>query len=164
MKPKYRLQPVVDVREKAKQEAARVVALRREQLANAEEKLRYCERAVEDCCEQQKEVRGRMLEETELGTEAQRLVAYRTHLKDLQNKEAELIIAVEKQHIVVKRAEAELENALAALIESSKELKVIEKHKQQWRERSLRDMERREQKLNDEIGAILYERSERRSN
>lgn len=163
MKLKYRLQPVVDVRDRAKKEAARIVAVRREQLANAEAQLRRCEQAVEDCRAQQAEVRARMLDEATLGTEVRRMVEYRTHLKDLNNKEKELIAEVERQHIVVKRAEAELENALAVLVESSKELKVIEKHREQWRERERQQTEKREQKLNDEIGAILYERSERRS-
>lgn len=163
MKLKYRLQPVVDVRDRAKQEAARIVAVRREQLASAEAQLLRCEQAVENCRNQQSEARTRMLDEAELGTEVQRMVEYRTHLTDLHNKEKELIAEVEKQHLVVKRAEAELENALAVLIESSKELKVIEKHREQWRERERHQTEKREQKLNDEIGAILYERSERRS-
>ena len=157
------MQPVVDMREKAKQEAGRLVSLKREQLFQAEMELKRCEQAVEDCRQQQKEVKTRMLKEAEEGIEAHNIVGYRTHLSDLRKKEEELIVEVEKQRNVVARAETELENALAALIDASKELKVIETHRENWHEQRRREFEKREQKLNDEIGAILYERSERRS-
>ena len=157
-KEKYRLQSVLDVRDRAKQDAARTVAARRAQLAEAEAELARREQAVEDCRARQVEARARMVEETKEGAEAHRLVAHRTHLTDLRETEAQLLAAVGQQKNVVARAEAEVEKALAALVEAAKELQVMEKHRETWRERLRRDGARREQKLNDEIGAILRER------
>jgi flagellar export protein FliJ len=157
-KNKYRLQPVLDVRDRVKKEATRRVVQRRAQLAEAEAELALRERALEGCRAQQIEARAKMLHEMEAGTEARRLVTHRTHLADLRNTEDELIESVGQQRSVVARAEGELENALAALVEASKEVRAIEKHREEWGLRVRRADERREQKLSDEIGAILHGR------
>jgi sugar-specific transcriptional regulator TrmB len=49
---KYRLQSVMDARERLKQEAARLVASRRAQLDEAERELARRESALEECREQ----------------------------------------------------------------------------------------------------------------
>jgi flagellar export protein FliJ len=157
-KNKYRLQPVLDVRDRVKQEAMRRVALRRAQLAEAEAELARRERALADCRAQQVEARAKMLNEMEPGTEAGHLVTHRTHLADLRNRESGLINGVEQQHAAVARAEGELENALAALVEASKEVRAIEKHREDWGQRVRRAEQLREQKLSDEIGSILHGR------
>ena len=155
---KYRLQSVMDARERAKQDAARLLALRRAQLSDAEEELARRKDAVERCRQQQRDVRAKMLEEGERGAEARRLVEYRTHLSDLRAKEEELTDAVAQQRVAVARAEREVEAALSNLAEASKEFRVVEKHREHWREDRRRDATRREQKLGDEIATTLRRR------
>lgn len=155
---KYRLQPVLDVREQAKREAERLLAARAAQLAEAEEELARRLREVESCRGRQAAAREEMLEEMNAGAEARRALTHRTHLADLRAREEELRAAAEEQRGVVARCEAELERARAALVEAAREVRVIEKHRENWRERERRELARREQKLNDEIGAILHER------
>lgn len=157
-KKNYRLQSVVSARERAKQERARVVGVRRAQLAEAEGELGRREQAVENCRERQREARERMAEQASGGTEAANIVSYRTHLADLRQSEQDLLAAVEQQKGVVARCEAELEDALAGLREASQELQVIEKHRERWSDEQRRDGARREQKLSDEIAAILHRR------
>lgn len=157
-KNKYKLQPVLDVRERAKQEAAQGVATRRAQLAEAESELLRREQAVMDCQTRQATAQSEMLREIESGTEARQVVTHRTHLTDLRESEQELKNHVEQQKVVVTRAESNLETALAALIESSRELQVIEKHREGWSEQTRRVEQRREQKVSDEIGSIIYGR------
>jgi flagellar export protein FliJ len=157
-KKKYRLQPVLDVRERAKQEAERLVAARLAQLAEAEEELARRVREVALCRERQEAARAEMFEEMRGGSAAARAVAHRSHLADLRALEDQLRAAADEQRGAVARCETELEAARAALVEAAREAKVIEKHREQWRERERRDGVRREQKMNDEIGAILHER------
>lgn len=157
-KQKYRLQTVMDVREQAQREAERLVAARLAQLAAAEEELARREREVALCRERQESARAEMLEEMRGGSAASRAVAHRTHLADLRTLEEELRAAAEEQRATVARCEAEVEKARAALVEAAREVKVIEKHREHWQERERREGARREQKLNDEIGAILHER------
>jgi flagellar export protein FliJ len=155
---KYRLEPVLNVREQAKREAERLLAARIGQLERAEQELARREREVELCRERQAAARAEMLEEMCDGAAANRALAHRTHLADLRLIEGELVAAVEEQKGVVARCEAEVEKARAALVEAAREVRVIEKHREVWRERERRELARREQKLNDEIGAILHER------
>ena len=81
---KYRLQPVLDVRERAKQDAARMVSTRREQLSAAELELRQRKEAVTACRRRQAKAQEKMLEEIKEGLDAHILVRHRTHLADLR--------------------------------------------------------------------------------
>jgi flagellar export protein FliJ len=157
-KKKYRLQPVLDVRDRAKQEAARLVAARRLQVEQAEGELMRREREVTACLERQAAAQEQMLAEARSGTEARHMVAHRTHLADLRTLEEELRARVEQQKLVVARARQDLDNALAALIEASREVQVIEKHRDDWRQRTRLAEQRREQKLSDEIASIMHGR------
>lgn len=155
---KYRLEPVLGAREQVKREAERFLAARMAQLAEAEEELARREREVESCRARQAAARAEMLEAMSGGAAAARALAHRTHLSDLRAREEELRAVAEEQRGVVARCETELERARAALVEAAREVRVIEKHRENWRERERRETARREQKINDEIGAILHER------
>ncbi|HET6976012.1 MAG TPA: flagellar FliJ family protein [Pyrinomonadaceae bacterium] len=158
-KQKYRLQPVLDVRGQAKQAAACLVATRREQLASAQSELLRRQQLLVDCRQRQADAQEKMLQEFDSATEARRLVTYRTHLADLRQTEQELLVSVDDQRRVCESAEAEVEKAVAVLIEASKEVQVIEKHRENWRERARQDERFREQKISDEIGAIIHRRN-----
>lgn len=151
----------MDVRERAKQDAARVVALRRAQLGEAEAELARREGEVSLCRERQQAAREKMFGEAGAGAEARRMVAHRTHLADLRQQEEDLLAAAEEQRVAVARAERELEGALAGLVEASKELRVIEKHRENWREGERRAELRREQKIGDEVASVLHGRKPR---
>lgn len=155
-KEKYRLQVVLEMREKLKKEAAQFVVLRRQQLAAAEEELVRRKQAVIDNLQMQRDAQDTMFSELNAGAEARFAVSYRIHLADLREDEIVLRENVVKQEKAVEQAEIEVERALELLAESAKEMKVIETHKDNWRTDKRRESERREQKLNDEIGAILY--------
>ena len=149
---------MLDVRDRAKQEAARRVAMCRAQLAEAEARLARCEQAVLDCRNQQKAAHVKMMEQISHGTEAHCLVIHRAHFAGLRLTEQELIDKVREQQMVVSRAENELEKTILVFVETSREVQVIEKHRESWRERSRREERRREQKLNDEVGATVHQR------
>lgn len=155
-KDKYRLRTVADLREKAKKDAAQFVALRRQQLAAEEAELERCQRAVEANLQKQKAAHQTMIDEMNKGAEVRFAVGHRIHSADLREQEIVLRANVGKQEKVVAQAAAEVEKALELLAEAAKELKVIEKHRENWQANRKIELERREQKLNDEIGEILY--------
>lgn len=155
-KPKYRLQTVLELREKAKKDAAQFVALRRQQLLDQEAELDRCKKMVQANLNLQKTALDNMFHEMSDGAAARKAISYRTHQADLREQETVLRENVVKQEKVVQQAEAEVEKALELLAEASKEVKVIEKHKETWRTNEKIQAERKEQKLNDEIGAILF--------
>ena len=157
-KNRYRLQPVLDVRDRAKQEAAQRVAARRAQLAVAEAELARRQHLVARCRADQALAQQRMMDQAVKGIEASKMVLHRTHCAGLKEREQELLGEVERQQSIVRQAEEDLENAITAFVEASKEVQVIEKHRQSWRERTRRESVRHEQRLNDEIGAIIHTR------
>jgi len=158
-KEKYKLQPVLDVRDRAKQDAARLLATRREQLAAAEIKLKHRKQILADCHLRQATAQERMAAEFEQGLDARTMLTHRTHLADLRRTEQELAAQVDLERRAVRGAEAEVEKAVAALIEVSRDVRVIEKHREGWRERTRRGEQLREQKIGDEIGAATYRRN-----
>jgi flagellar export protein FliJ len=157
---KYRLQTVLNIRNRAKDEAARLVALRLEQSRQTEEELLNRQRNLQTCYEKQNLARTAMNAELDKGVQAKGVVTHRVFLKDLREQEIELKTAVEQQKSAVERAEREVEAAREKLSEAAKELKAIEVHKENWQSGKRREQNRREQKISDEIGTILHGRRE----
>lgn len=155
---KYNLQRLLEVRERARETFVKLLAQSRYELTLAERELAARKNAVEDCRQAQQRAQSEMLEKAQDGIKTSQIVVHRQHLMDLREKEIGLLAAVEQQKTVVARAEQEVENALLALNEATKEMQVIEKHRENWRREKKIGFARREQKTNDEIGAILHER------
>lgn len=163
-KEKYRLQTVLNVRERAKKDAAQLVVLRRQQLSAAEAELERRQQNVVANLQKQKNAKEEMLDQMREGIEARNALNYRTHLADLREQEIFLRAEVIAQERVVSQAAAEVEKALEFLAQTAKELKVIETHKDNWQQLKRRESEKKEQKLNDEIGAILFQKDKTENN
>lgn len=155
---KYRLQRLLEIRERAREQAAIGLAECRRQLSLAELELENRKQAVTDCRQAQIETQTQMTEKSSGGIKSSEIVRFRQHLTDLREHETKLLAAVEDQKRVIIRAEATVEKAFNVLSEASKEAKVIDKHREHWRVDQKIETERREQKSNDEIGAILHDR------
>jgi flagellar export protein FliJ len=155
---KYNLQRLLEMRERARDQAALYLAECRRQLALAEDELNNRKQAVEDCRREQIETQNALAGKSGGGIKANEIVRFRQYLIDLREKETRLLKAVEDQKSVIAREERKVEKALAELGEAAKELKVIEKHRENWQVGNKKDAQRREQKSNDETGAILHER------
>lgn len=155
---KYRLQTVLELRSRAREEAARLVAARLEQLRAAEEELTRRQKRLQACFEQQNTAQKAKNEELSRGIEARQIIAHQNFLNDLRAREIELQAEVEKQIQAVARAERELASAREKLSETARELKSIETHKTNWQAAEHKEKNRVEQKISDEIGAILHGR------
>jgi flagellar export protein FliJ len=157
---KYRLETVLGIRHRTRDEAARQVAVRLQHLQAAEEELARRQRKLQACYEQQNKAQASMNEELRKGIQAQNVLAHQNYLNDLRKLEIELKADVEKQIQTVTKAEKELETAREKLSETARDLKSIEIHKENWQDSQNKEKNRREQKISDEIGAILHGRRE----
>jgi hypothetical protein len=155
-KPNYRLQIVLDLRKKAQEKAARITAEKRRLLSEAEVELLRRQEEVNRCRVQQMEARKQMYLAADRGLNASQWVIHRTHLSDVKQMEQQFIALLEEQRAVVRRAEAELEKAIAAFIEASRQARMIETHKESWLEQTQREEEIQQQKASDEIGSLLF--------
>ncbi|MGQ9898415.1 MAG: flagellar export protein FliJ [Acidobacteriota bacterium] len=159
-KNRYRLQPVLEVREQVKKDAAQRLATARQALADAEAELARRLSAVEDCRRRQAAADTKLAAALQAGSAAHTLLAHRMFLADLREEEKHLRAAVEQQRAAVRQAEAAVEEALQGLIEASKEVQAIEKHKENWQLSRKMEAERRENKSNDEFGTSRHGRRE----
>jgi flagellar export protein FliJ len=157
---KYRLETVLGIRNRAREEAARQVALRLQQLQAAEEELARRRKKLQTCYEQQNNAQKAMHEELSRGIQARGILAHQNYLNDLRNLETQLQADVEKQIHAVTKAEKELAATREKLIEAARDLKSIEAHKENWQTAVQKEASKRDQKISDEIGAILHGRRE----
>jgi len=155
---RYRLESLLEFRARLKQQAARLVAANRKQLLEAEAELLRRHQSVLECRARSQAMLASMFDAAVRGIEACRLLEFRTHVADLRRMERDLIAAEEQQKTSVLRAESDLDKAIASLSEAHEQSKIIEKHRESWRARVRREEDRREQRLNDEAGNVLYER------
>jgi flagellar export protein FliJ len=158
---KYRLETVLEIRGRAKTEAARSLALRLEQLALAEAELNRRRKELENCRARRLKAQDAMFSQLSVGTQAHNITAHKDFLGQLKETENELEAAVEQQRQAVADAEREVAAAREKLIEAAKDLKAIEVHKSNWKTAEQKAETRRDQKISDEIGAILHGRRER---
>jgi flagellar export protein FliJ len=152
---KYRLQPILEMRAEARRNAARAMAICRERLEAAEAEMRQRQRAFDQNRARLSAARFQMASAIDQGAKVNFLIGCREHIADLQRREHELADEVELQQTVVTQAEMELERALGALSEASKELQAIEKHREAWQERMRRAAQQRDQKILDEIAVHM---------
>jgi flagellar export protein FliJ len=155
---KYRLQTVLEIRRRSCDEAAKMIALRLRQLEQEEIALRRRQNELKDCVEKLNQTNFLMNYELEKGLQTHNILQHRNFVEDLRKLEIKLKAEVEKQSQLVCKAEKDLEVAREKLFESTRELKTIENHKTNGQESEHSKKKRREQKITDEIGAILHER------
>lgn len=148
------------IRSRAREEAARQVAVRLQQLESAEEELARRQKRLQACFAQQNNAQNAMNEELRKGIQARAVLAHQHYLNDLRKLEIELKTDLEKQNQVVSQAEKQLEAARDKLTEAARAVKSIETHKAHWQTAEQKQENRREQKIGDEIGAILHGRRE----
>lgn len=158
MAEKYKLQRLLEMRERTRDDVALYLAECRRELTATEDELKKRQQTVENCRREQAETQKELVEKSQSGMKSSKMVGYRQRLSDLRENEISLLASVEDQKTVVARAEQKVDKALDALNETAKEVKVIEKHRENWQTEKKIESERREQKSNDEIGAILHER------
>jgi flagellar export protein FliJ len=157
-KPKYRLQVVENMRSAAKSQAAEFVALCRQKLAETERELLRRKGLVVEMQERQQEEKEQMFMKIQSGFVAGDMMAHKEYMLKLKDEENRLQAEVENQTLLVEKAKQEVDRALVKLTEASKELKVIETHHEKWSANLKKELERKEEKMNDEIGANLYQR------
>ena len=155
--PEYRLQTLLEIRERAENEAKEAFALALRAVAEAKQELKR----LEDDLARRKEERARKVkayldELMAKGAGATAVQQMGVYEKRLRAEEEEVASQIEKQKDVVRDAEAEAERKRGELAEAAKELKAIEKHKEKWAKDVKAKREAREELAADEVGSAFY--------
>jgi flagellar biosynthesis chaperone FliJ len=153
----YRLQVLLEMRQRAEKEAQDKLTVERKKLAAEKQKLQ----ALKD--QKQQMIQARLARRDEL---TQKMRAGQMSVKKVQeeyrylDRMAQEITAMDdviyRQEQAVKAQEVEAQHALEALVEKSKELKAIEKHKEKWAQEVKAERAKVEEDRMEEIGQNIF--------
>lgn len=156
--PPYRLQTLLEMRERAKEAAEQAFAQAVQELERQKLKLKQMQDDLERRKAERKEkVMAYLAEVMKKGSGAGGLSMMNRFEERLKDEEAQLQLEIDHQRdVVVKQAAANVETKRFEMAEAAKELKAIEKHKETWQKQVKKEREAREELNQEEIGNALH--------
>ncbi|NNB89299.1 flagellar assembly protein FliH [Corallococcus exiguus] len=155
--PPYRLQVLLDMREKAKEEAEQAFSDAVKALAKEEQEQKRLEAELE---RRRKERKAKVAEYFQqimakgAGINGMNMMGrFEARLKD---DEAQVALQIEHQKEVVRTAGRLVEQRRMLMAEAAKELKAIEKNKEKFVKQVKKEREDREELGQEEIGSALF--------
>jgi flagellar export protein FliJ len=159
--PPYRLQALVDVRERKKQAAEQhlgscMTALRKEQ-----EKLAEMEKELARMVNARETRRREFLEKAMQGeVSALDAINNNKYLERLKEMEVVQKDAIEGQQSIIAQRQQDVELARQQLIVANQELKALEKHREKWIDEIKKARAVKEDDAMDEMAQTIFSRSE----
>ncbi|MFY2557588.1 flagellar assembly protein FliH [Myxococcus sp. CA051A] len=155
--PPYRLQTLLDMRTRAKEEAEQafsdaIKALEREKV----ELQRLIDELERRKRERKEKVAAYLKEVMAKGAGINGMNMMGRFEERLKDEEAQVALEVERQREAVKVAERLVEQRRREMAEAAKELKAIEKHKETWQKQVKHERQQREELSQEEIGNALF--------
>jgi flagellar export protein FliJ len=162
--PPYRLQSLLEIRERAEKAAkdafASATNALREQERIQKEMEDELERMIEDR-KRRREEYSRKLTSGEMKVTEQS--SAQRFIDRLKEKETEQAFKIESQKENVRNAEKELKRAQDALIVATQDLKALQKHKEKWQEELKKERQAKEEDQMDEIGQVIFSKGKSKS-
>ena len=156
-KPQYRLQTLLEMREREEKEAKDRLALKRRALAEEQRLLdemhQYHEQMKADRAARAAEIDQKM-SSGEIGVDA--YLGAQRYLERLDNEIEEYEAEIRQQDKKVAFAEQEVEWAMTDLTEATQKLKALEKHKEKWEEEVKKELAVKEEMVQDEIAQTVF--------
>ena len=154
---KYRLQVVLERKEEAKKEAAIQLAEAKDYLhKQIEEETRLKQELERNRNRRNQEYDAITVGGLSAGFNANQAQQGLNYIKRLDTLADDLRHQITGQQRRVKKAEEEVEEALQVLIQASRELQVMENHKEKWLDKEKREQEKSDQNEMNEIGNAMY--------
>jgi hypothetical protein len=159
--PRYRLQPVLDSKEKRKKEAEKNLGEVRKELARQEQILQEKEAAVVQATQKKDQYTADFQTKLSTGMETGKITAAKAYIEVLKKNIELAKKKVEEQKKVIEEWKKKEHEALLRVTETTKEMKVIEKHKENWAESVKKEIEFKEDQEQEEVAQNLYEQFRR---
>ncbi|MEQ9498446.1 MAG: hypothetical protein RIT81_16345 [Deltaproteobacteria bacterium] len=155
---KYRLQTLLEIRERAEEDAKQAFAAAMAQLKQEQDLLQELkdelERMIEDRHRRREEYANKLASgEMKVTDQA---AAYR-FIDRLKEKEVEQKGRIDAQRENVREAEKHMKRAQDALIQATQDLKALQKHKENWEAEVKKERAMREAEQLDEIAQTIYQ-------
>ena len=161
-KPEYRLQALLEMRERKKEEAEKTLG---EALAAHKievEKQKQMELELARMIARREQKRREYAEKSMRGEmAAQDVIGANTYIKRLIEQEELQKNAIEAQKAVVEYKKKELDAARQAVVVATQELKALEKHKEKLFEEWKKEQQAKEEETMDELAQQIFLKGDR---
>jgi flagellar export protein FliJ len=155
--PPYRLETLLEMRARAKEEAEQAFSAAIKALEKEKAELKRLE---EDLARRKAERKAKVMaylnEVMAKGAGVNGMNMMGRFEQRLKDEEAQVALDIERQREAVKVAERTVEQRRAQMAEAAKELKAIEKHKENWQKQIKHERQQREELTQEEIGSALF--------
>lgn len=157
VKPDYRLQALLKVRELKKEDAERALGERMAALRAEQKRQREMEEELERMIAKRDQRMREYAEKSMRGQmSAQEVVGANVYIERLKEQEEAQKNAIEGQKSVVAQKQAEVDAARQVLVVATQELKALEKHKEKWAAQVKRELEAKQEEAMDELAQTIY--------
>jgi flagellar export protein FliJ len=155
--PQYRLQTLLEMRARAKEEAEQAFSAAIKALEKEKAEL---QRLEDDLARRKAERKQKVMEYFNQmmakGAGINGMNMMNRFEQRLKDEEAQVALDIENQKETVKVAERQVEQRRREMAEAAKELKAIEKHKETWQKQVKHERQQREELSQEEIGNALF--------
>ena len=160
---RFRLQPLLDLKLKAQEDAQKALDDRKKELAAEEKRLEEARQHEQDFIDTRERLRREVMVSSAgaiTGDEVKRRVDYIRFLAQEIDTAKENVYA---QQLVVTDAETAVNAARDHLAEATRQVDILEKYREKQETRYKRELEQKEALELDEIGNVLYSNRRRSS-
>ncbi len=155
--PDYRLQVLLEMRERAKEEAERVLGDAMAALKTEQDRQKEMEAELERMVARREQRKRDYAEKAMRGEmSAQEVVSANTYIDRLKEQEEAQENAIEGQKAVVAQKQEDVEAARVELTRATQELKALEKHKEKFIEGWKKEMQAKEEETMDELAQQMF--------
>jgi flagellar export protein FliJ len=155
--PPYRLQTLLEMRERTEEEAKQAFSEAMKALAKEKEALVKLEQDLEQRKATRKQKTQEFLAEVmKKGVGASGIGQMNRFEDRLKDEEKQVALEIERQKESVRQAEQLVEVRRQEMADAAKEKKAIEKHKDNWKAEVKKERQAREELNQEEIGNTLH--------
>jgi flagellar export protein FliJ len=155
--PKYDLQTLFEIRERAKKKAEDAFAEAQKALAKEQAKLDEMKAelaAKVEYREKKKQEYSQKAARGELNIHS--ITSGQRHIERLKEEEAAYEVEIDKQREKVKEAEKVVEKKREEMVKANREFKALEKHKEKWVKAKKKAILAKEEDAAEDIAQTLY--------
>lgn len=155
--PPYRLQTLLEMRQRAKEAAEQAFSEAVREVARQEQEQKKLEQDLEERkASRQQKVNLYLQEIMARGAGVSGMNSMNRYEQRLKDEEAQVALEIERQKEVVKRAKKAMEEKRQEMAQAAMDLKAIEKHKEKWQKEIKAARQAREELNQEEIGNALH--------
>lgn len=159
---KYPLQHLLTIKKKRLDEAERILQEKKEHLALEKRQLGVLEKARDETKRHYNDKLQQLREMLDAGETPGKIEMAKNYLKLVVSELSQKEMAVTQQKKRVDSAKAEVDKAREDYLKKQKDLEKLETHHKEWDKEQQAELQKKEAKEADEIGAYAHERKKRR--